>query len=170
MLILEILKWGLWDVFAVCLPVYCRTLFQDPGDAPSCSDVDGVIIISRELKSKKLVWHNVNTEFRENLSTDSNLKARHKEEGDHLSLYSFFKKEKQNKNILYNPSVSWITILSRVWSVTIDGVGFVHRIYWTPTKSQLQVTIALSLIHTLCSSLEHTLKSSQSSVFSTVFC
>jgi hypothetical protein len=50
--------------------------------------------------------------------------------------------------------------------VTIDSVWTGNRIYWTLTDPWIQVTIALSLIHTLCNSLERTLKSSQTSVSS----
>jgi hypothetical protein len=57
-------------------------------------------------------------------------------------------------------------------SVTVDGVWISHWFYWTLTYThnlQLQITVALLLVHTLYSSLEHTLESSQPVVSSPVF-
>jgi hypothetical protein len=51
-------------------------------------------------------------------------------------------------------------------SVTIDGVWTGNWIYWTLTDSWLTVFMPVSPIHTLCTSLEHTLKSSQPAVSS----
>jgi hypothetical protein len=54
--------------------------------------------------------------------------------------------------------VSWeleLYILSHV-CVTIDGVWIGNWIYW-PLQIVTQVTIALSLIHTLCSSVQYVL-------------
>jgi hypothetical protein len=47
-------------------------------------------------------------------------------------------------------------MLSRVL-VTIDGVWFGNFIYWNLTDPWLQIIITLSLIHTVCSSLQHVL-------------
>jgi hypothetical protein len=56
-----------------------------------------------------------------------------------------------------------VIVLSCVW-VTVDGVWNGNWIYWTLTDPWLQVIITISLIHTLYSSQEHPLKSSQSAV------
>jgi hypothetical protein len=59
-------------------------------------------------------------------------------------------------------------ILSRV-GITIDWIGIGNWIFLTLTDPRIQVIIAVSLIHTLYSSLEHThLKSSQSAVFTSL--
>jgi hypothetical protein len=51
----------------------------------------------------------------------------------------------------------------------IDEIWIGIWIYWTLTDTWLQVIINILLIHTFYSSLEHTLKSSQPAVSSTVF-
>jgi hypothetical protein len=60
-----------------------------------------------------------------------------------------------------------LIIISRLW-VIIDRVWIGNWIYWTLTDPWLQVIITFSLIHTLYTSLEHTIKSSQPAVSSPV--